>query len=149
MTVSKSSSIHSSQERPVGALNGALMLAVNIALIVAGVVLLIRGIQVSEASREFTYFLLAGLLLQIIGCVMLVGHFTLQPNEARVLILFGSYHGTVRESGFHWANPFYSRIRARIPRTGGDSAHQNSSVRREAGVLCNAGYRTLPAKLSL
>jgi regulator of protease activity HflC (stomatin/prohibitin superfamily) len=35
----------------------------------------------------------------------------LQPNEARVLILFGAYRGTVRDSGFWWANPFYSRSR--------------------------------------
>jgi len=33
----------------------------------------------------------------------------LQPNEARVLILFGAYHGTVRTSGFHWTNPFYTK----------------------------------------
>ncbi len=40
--------------------------------------------------------------------VLLTGLFSLQPNEARVLVLFGSYQGTVRESGLHWANPFYS-----------------------------------------
>ena len=34
------------------------------------------------------------------------GLFTLQPNEARVLVLFGEYRGTVRKDGFHWANPF-------------------------------------------
>jgi regulator of protease activity HflC (stomatin/prohibitin superfamily) len=45
------------------------------------------------------------------GFICLFGYFTLQPNEARVLILFGSYKGTVRKSGFHWANPFYSRVR--------------------------------------
>jgi regulator of protease activity HflC (stomatin/prohibitin superfamily) len=43
------------------------------------------------------------------------GYFTLQPNEARVQILFGAYKGTVRRSGFHWANPFYSRNRGKIP----------------------------------
>src|SRR5208337_2979063 len=37
-----------------------------------------------------------------------VGFFALQPNEARVLILFGEYKGTVRDPGFHWGNPFYS-----------------------------------------
>ncbi len=42
---------------------------------------------------------------------MIGGYFTLQPNQARVLILFGAYKGTVRGSGFHWANPFYSRCR--------------------------------------
>lgn len=34
------------------------------------------------------------------------GFFSVQPNEARVLVLFGKYQGTVREEGFHWANPF-------------------------------------------
>ena len=34
------------------------------------------------------------------------GLFTLQPNEARVLVLFGKYAGTIRKDGFHWANPF-------------------------------------------
>jgi regulator of protease activity HflC (stomatin/prohibitin superfamily) len=38
------------------------------------------------------------------------GFFTLQPNEARVLVLFGSYKGTVRKSGFHWTNPFTTKI---------------------------------------
>ena len=33
--------------------------------------------------------------------VVATGFFTLQPNEARVLVLFGSYRGTVRKSGFH------------------------------------------------
>lgn len=40
--------------------------------------------------------------------VLLRGFFSLQPNQARVLILFGAYRGTVRDSGFHWANPLYS-----------------------------------------
>lgn len=35
-----------------------------------------------------------------------MGFFALQPNEARVLVLFGQYTGTVRTEGFHWANPF-------------------------------------------
>ena len=39
---------------------------------------------------------------------LMTGFFTLQPNQARVLVLFGKYCGTVRDSGFHWANPFYS-----------------------------------------
>jgi regulator of protease activity HflC (stomatin/prohibitin superfamily) len=46
--------------------------------------------------------------MEILGWILLPGLFTLQPNEARVLILFGEYKGTVRKSGFHWGNPFYS-----------------------------------------
>ncbi len=39
---------------------------------------------------------------------MMPGFFTLEPNQARMLVLFGDYKGTVRRSGFSWANPFYS-----------------------------------------
>lgn len=45
----------------------------------------------------------------ILGVLLLTGHFTLQPNQARVVTLFGSYLGTVRDSGFWWANPFTTR----------------------------------------
>lgn len=40
--------------------------------------------------------------------LILAGFYTLQPNESRVLILFGNYKGTVKTSGWHWGNPFYS-----------------------------------------
>jgi regulator of protease activity HflC (stomatin/prohibitin superfamily) len=37
------------------------------------------------------------------------GFFVVQPNEARVLVLFGKYIGSVREAGFWWANPFAAK----------------------------------------
>ncbi len=37
------------------------------------------------------------------------GFFTLQPNVAAVLTLFGDYRGTVKQPGWHWANPFYTK----------------------------------------
>ena len=49
----------------------------------------------------------AEILVLIPGAILLaLGLFTLQPNEARVLVLFGDYRGTVKKDGFHWANPF-------------------------------------------
>jgi regulator of protease activity HflC (stomatin/prohibitin superfamily) len=60
--------------------------------------------------RIFGAFLMVG-----IGIFLCFGFFTLEPNEARVLILFGDYKGTVRSSGFHWANPLYARSRGTAP----------------------------------
>ena len=37
------------------------------------------------------------------------GFFIVNPNEARVLQLFGKYVGSVRTQGFKWANPFYTK----------------------------------------
>ena len=41
--------------------------------------------------------------------VCLAGFFRVQPNEGKVLQLFGKYVGTVRAPGLRWANPFYSK----------------------------------------
>jgi regulator of protease activity HflC (stomatin/prohibitin superfamily) len=53
----------------------------------------------------------------IVGWALLVtlislcfaGFFIVNPNEARVLTLFGKYVGSVKREGFHWANPLYTK----------------------------------------
>ena len=46
-----------------------------------------------------------------ISIFIMRGFFFFHPNDSRVLVLFGKYVGTVKENGFHWTNPFYSRDR--------------------------------------
>ncbi|MBW7887396.1 MAG: SPFH domain-containing protein [Bacteroidetes bacterium] len=85
-------------------LNGYVMLALFILLLALTIYLLVKTI-ISE-----NFILLAvDILLFVAVFLMMSGFFTIQPNEARVLILFGKYVGSVRESGFHWTNPFVSR----------------------------------------
>jgi hypothetical protein len=67
------------------------------------------GADGSLGSGAVGFRIIAALLMFALAIFACFGYFTLQPNEARVLILFGSYRGTVRYSGFHWANPLYSR----------------------------------------
>lgn len=50
-----------------------------------------------------------GILLGIAAIVIFFGFITLQPNEAVVVLLFGAYQGTLRESGFYWANPLFTK----------------------------------------
>ena len=47
----------------------------------------------------------------ILAILVSSGFFTLQPNEAAVLILFGAYKGTVRDSGFFFTNPLNKRVK--------------------------------------
>lgn len=47
--------------------------------------------------------------LSVLALLMLGGFFYINPNRSVVLTLFGEYKGTVRENGFYWVNPFYSR----------------------------------------
>ena len=46
------------------------------------------------------------LLLNIPAVFLMPGFFIVNPNIARVLVLFGTYRGTVRKDGFYWTNPF-------------------------------------------
>ena len=87
------------QERTVRVQNGWVMLVLLLALIAADIWLLIT----TDPPQKLIFVLLIPVLV-----ILLFGFFSLQPNEARVLVLFGAYKGTVRESGFHWGNPFYS-----------------------------------------
>jgi regulator of protease activity HflC (stomatin/prohibitin superfamily) len=48
-------------------------------------------------------------ILIIVGSIGWGGFFTVQPNESRVLILFGRYVGSVNEAGLWWCNPFTKR----------------------------------------
>ena len=98
------------REREVRVQNGWLMLPLLIGFLLGDIALFIYYIAAGAHSGGppiWTWLVLSLLLLPV-SIILLTGFFTLQPNEARVLILFGAYRGTVRTSGFHWGNPFYS-----------------------------------------
>ncbi len=84
--------------------SGGKMLIVSIAILIFS----IFSIGVSSIFGIITA------ILFILWIISLSGFFTLQPNEAAVLILFGSYKGTVKKSGWHWANPFYVKKRVSL-----------------------------------
>lgn len=75
------------------------MLCLAIALATTGLVLL--GLQGSIGGLAP----LLSPLCFIMVVLIVIGFFTLQPNQAHLLILFGAYKGTVSTPGFHWANP--------------------------------------------
>lgn len=97
-------------ERVVRVQNGWVMLVVVIGLLLGDAVLLIFSVQdgTRASGQPDASPVVACLLFLVVCAIMLRGFFTLQPNEARVLVLFGDYKGTVRTSGFHWGNPFYT-----------------------------------------
>ncbi len=79
--------------------NGYVMLLVLfliIGLMVAGLIII--------GSELF-------LILFLVIVLIIRGFFIVNPNGSKVLVLFGAYKGTVRDNGFFWANPFYTRQR--------------------------------------
>ena len=53
--------------------------------------------------------IVCGVLLGILAFLSLIGLYTVQPNQAAVLSLFGKYVGTVKDNGLRWNNPFYAK----------------------------------------
>jgi regulator of protease activity HflC (stomatin/prohibitin superfamily) len=94
-----------SKERPIHVFSGWPMLALNFLGWAAAIYIFKRSVDNGVDKT-----IVIGLLLCISLATMWGGFFTLQPNEARVLILFGKYNGTVRQSGFHWTNPFNKKL---------------------------------------
>lgn len=92
------------------AISGWPMLCFNLLLLFGAPV----GIVMTAMHQGAPSHIIGFVLLIPLALLMLCGHFTLQPNEARVLILFGAYQGTVRNSGFHWANPLFARNRTKL-----------------------------------
>ncbi|MFO1396677.1 MAG: SPFH domain-containing protein [Burkholderiales bacterium] len=94
------------QEAPVGTINGFVALGVALLLLLAGGLMVVRGVGI-DGLRVGTFAL--GLVLVIAGVLCLAGLYTLQPNEAAIIQLFGAYRGTSRVPGLRATNPFYTR----------------------------------------
>ena len=99
-------------EKEIKAVGGWGMLVAVIAIFIVGVVLLIVAAVLGDdrGGNDGTVvaMVVVGIVLLALGSILSPGFFTLEPNETRVCVLFGAYKGTVRQTGFRWANPFYS-----------------------------------------
>jgi regulator of protease activity HflC (stomatin/prohibitin superfamily) len=70
---------------------------------------------VTGARSEGSLVLLVGSIVAVLVALFLTaGVFVVNPNEGRVLQLFGDYMGTAHEPGLRWANPFYTKKRISI-----------------------------------
>jgi len=93
-------------EQTIGTANGFVALVLGLALLAVGGVLL----ATSVGRFGIAWGSLSGAAaLLIAGVLVLRGLYTLQPNEAAILQLFGAYRGTSRVPGLRATNPFYSR----------------------------------------
>ncbi|MGE0134765.1 MAG: SPFH domain-containing protein [Dehalococcoidia bacterium] len=87
-------------ERPAGALPGVAGLALVLVLGAGGAAAVVLGI-----IEELPPLWIAGVVILVLASVALAGFLILEPNQASVLVLFGSYQGTLKQSGWWWVNP--------------------------------------------
>ena len=90
------------QER--NAVSGLAMLLVLPLALIADVAWLVRSV----AAGNVPLIIAAALVLAAL-VVAACGFFIVNPNEGKVLQLFGAYRGTAKHPGLRWANPFFSK----------------------------------------
>ena len=83
------------------------MLGILVAVLVVAVFLLIYSATRGQLA------IIPGVVLVVDG-FLFVGFFVVNPNEGRVLQLFGKYVGTVRKAGLRWANPLCTKRRVSL-----------------------------------
>jgi regulator of protease activity HflC (stomatin/prohibitin superfamily) len=97
------------EEKIITPANGYLMLFVFLILLIGSIYMLI-----AQENPWFAIGILASILIAV-GFVMV------QPNNSRVLLLFGKYVGTIKQNGFYWVNPFYSKKKISLRASNFDS----------------------------
>lgn len=96
-------------EKERKAVPGFLMLAVVLGMYGYAGYLIYQLIKQGDKVPGATGMIWQMMVLFIVGAVMMGGFFIIEPNGSKVLLLFGKYAGTVKNSGFHWTNPFYTK----------------------------------------
>jgi regulator of protease activity HflC (stomatin/prohibitin superfamily) len=122
------------REKTYPASNGLVALLVLIVLSLGALALMLNEFQ---ADRHVNG-LVATVALVII-CIAFGGLFIVNPNEAKALVLFGSYKGTVKTDGFWFANPFLTKkaisLRVRNFETAKLKVNDNHSNPIEIGAI--------------
>ena len=131
------SATHSkSTERAASTANGLVVLLVGLLLMAGGPVLIAVG--PNEAWR-----VVAGVSAAVAGLLLLCGLYSLQPNEAMAILLFGDYRGTDRMTGLRWVLPWYSRkkVSLRVRNLTSDKLKVNDKKGNPIEIAANVVWR--------
>lgn len=97
------------EEKIIVPANGYLMLFVSLALFFGSIYMVVQF--------QNPWYIL-GL---VVALIIAIGLIMVQPNNSKVLLLFGKYVGTVKQNGFYWVNPFYTKNKISLRASNFDS----------------------------
>jgi len=92
------------QERIIRTASGYGMLFGLILFLAVGILLFVNGLIHKDLGM-----ILLGVVVFVIDPILMAGLFVVNPNEGRVVQLFGKYVGTAKQPGLRWVNPFTTR----------------------------------------
>src|SRR5262245_5098436 len=97
------------RERERAAISGVAIVFVLLAVALVSVYGFVMGIR-----AQHVLLIIGSVVTFVVALLLMAGTFTVNPNEARVLQLFGDYAGTVKTPGLRWANPFFTKKRVSV-----------------------------------
>ena len=139
------------QEKSYRPFSGWIPLLFSAGLLVGGPWYTLLSLHALRWNDGSGWAVVSGVLLILAGVVSLFGYMAIAPNDSRVLLLFGKYMGSVRDSGFFWVNPFFTKkklsLRVRNFETG---SLQTPERKDAAGKIIQEKSRTLgrPSKVT-
>ena len=92
------------KERQATTWNGLMMLLLLLGALGGSVATVILGARGADPGR-----IVGGMIGAVVSVFLLAGLFMVEPNQGRVLTLFGAYRGSERRGGLRWANPFMTK----------------------------------------
>ena len=90
-------------------LGGIPILVLNLLFLIGIIVLFVWTVSQNFSTGITALIIISDAVLLIINSIFWGGFMQIEPNEARVMIFFGKYEGTVKENGYFWVNPFYTK----------------------------------------
>lgn len=94
-------------------MSGIVLLLLSLAIVGGAFYGLVYTLQTVPKGERGVPVVIA-LLVMFGGFFLMTGLFTVSPNQAAVLQLFGRYVGSVKKAGLHWANPFFSKTKVSL-----------------------------------
>ena len=80
------------------------MIGVLMLLIVSMIIILFKNFPLGWTGSFVS-------LVSIVVPIIFAGFMMIEPNDVRVMLFFGKYKGSIRDNGFFWVNPFYTKAK--------------------------------------
>lgn len=98
-------------ERPARTINGLLILLFSLITFIAAVILITNAKRMGVDGAPF---IVGAILLFVLSTLAFTGLYSVQPNQAVAITLFGDYRGSDRHTGLRWVLPWYARKKVSV-----------------------------------
>ncbi len=130
--------LNATAERPASTSNGVLMLLLSLLGYGGAAWMMVQG---GRADNDI--LIVWGVLVIVVASFLLCGLYTVQPNQAVVITLFGNYKGTDRTTGLRWVIPWFSRkkLSMRVRNVTSDKLKVNDKRGNPIEIAANVVWR--------